>query len=389
MAPHSLFADADQASSDLDSFRSLCASDEGSYRKRLAAQPQIGMPQGRKLHGHGVFSHRLECLKPAQGSWRLRNEPLRQELVPGRVCAHELCAVDNCALHILDEVVVPAEAAAMVAHGRAVLSAEDEGSSFGGLAHVARSRRVDFLQSATHGSTAGHVLCLRVAERLRRVVATSFGLPLARLRLSEHFLTLRAPGPTIENPVHCDEAVFPLGESARGKWRFHFTSVLWLGRSGGDFEGGDLAFYNNATKPWLEVPPRVGRAAVFSSGWENIHGIKTVRGGKRWAFTAAFMVQEDDAPPRRREQRGRDFWRACVRPAAASSSSSSVRPLSSGVRGRAKAAAAGTSSSSEAYAECRQLWSSAMSSAWDREGDTQAAAGAPPNERGGRGVDDV
>ena len=37
------------------------------------------------------------------------------------------------------------------------------------------------------------------------------------MRLSEHFLTLRQPGPSLENPIHCDEAVFPHGE------------VTWLG----------------------------------------------------------------------------------------------------------------------------------------------------------------
>lgn len=67
----------------------------------------------------------------------------------------------------------------------------------------ARSRRVDFLQSAEHGSQAGHLLCLRVMERLRRIVARVFGLPRARLRVAEHFLTLRQPGPSLE-PAACE-----------------------------------------------------------------------------------------------------------------------------------------------------------------------------------------
>ena len=129
---------------------------------------------------------------------------------------------------------------------------------------------------------AGHVLCLRVAERLRRIVASAFGLPLARVRLSEHFLTLRQPGPSLESAVHCDEAVFPHGETAHGRWRFHFTSVLWLSQAGDDFDGGNLAFYNNRSTPWLEVDPQVGRAVAFSSGWENIHGIRTVQRGRRF-----------------------------------------------------------------------------------------------------------
>ena len=224
------------------------------------------------------------------------------------MCAHALCATDNCALHVRDEVVLAAEAAELVEHGVQVLASEDEGSSFGGLAY-SRSRRIDFLQSAADGSMAGHLLCLRVAERLRRIVSGAFRLPLAQVRLSEHFLTLRQPGPSLEQPVHCDEAVFPHGEGAHGRWRFHFSSVLWLGESGGDFDGGRLAFYNNSTRPWLEVEPMVGRAAVFSSGWENIHAIQRVTRGHRWAFTAAFMVQEETAA--RRSTGGTSMSSAC------------------------------------------------------------------------------
>lgn len=326
--PPPLFADGGSlAEADFDSFRSLCATDNLEYQQRLARQPSIAPPAGRRLVGVGTYSQRLECLKP-KDSWKLRHEPLRQKLVPGRVCAHALCATDNCALHVRDEMVLAAEAAELVEHGVQVLASEDEGSSFGGLAY-SRSRRIDFLQSAADGSMAGHLLCLRVAERLRRIVSGAFRLPLAQVRLSEHFLTLRQPGPSLEQPVHCDEAVFPHGEGAHGRWRFHFSSVLWLGESGGDFDGGRLAFYNNSTRPWLEVEPMVGRAAVFSSGWENIHAIQRVTRGHRWAFTAAFMVQEETAA---RAEHGRHFYEQCVRPAP----------------------------QGESYASCRQQWAAAM-----------------------------
>ena len=194
-----------------------------------------------------------------------------------------------------------------------------------------RSRRVDFKESASLGSLAGHVLGLRVAERLRRIVADAFGLPSERVRLAEHFLTVRSPGPSIEKTLHCDEAVFPHGEDIRGKWRFHFSSVLWLGSAGVDFEGGALAFYSNASKPWLQVDPRLGRAALFSSGWENVHGIRPVVQGERWALTAAFMVHDELLPP---PHAGRDFYDSCVRPPIPVSRSS--------------------------YAQCRQYWAARM-----------------------------
>ena len=226
---------------------------------------------------------------------------------------------------------MPAEATMLVSHGEEVLASEDEHKSFGDLAYK-RSRRIDFMQMAS-GSTDGHVLVLRIAERLRRIAAAAFGLPLGRVRLSEHFLTVRQPGPSLEQPVHCDEAVFPHDEGARSRWRFHFSSVLWLGTAGDDFDGGQLAFYNNRSTPWLKVEPVVGRAAFFSSGWENIHGIRPVSRGHRWALTAAFMVHE---AMHARPNEAREFHAQCVRPA---------RPT-------AKAA----------YANCRQHWASAMHS---------------------------
>ena len=126
----------------------------------------------------------------------------------------------------------------------------------------------------------------------------------------------------------CDEAVFPHGEDIRGKWRFHFSTVLWLGSAGIDFEGGALAFYSNASKPWLQVEPRLGRAALFSSGWENVHGIRPVVRGERWALTAAFMVHDKLLPP---QHAGRDFYDQCVHPVSKGS-----------------------------YAQCRQHWAARM-----------------------------
>lgn len=57
------------------------------------------------------------------------------------------------------------------------------------------------------------------------------------------------------------------------------STVLWLSEQGRDFTGGELAFLHNRTWAWLVVEPRVGRAAVFSSGWENVHGIKPLTRG--------------------------------------------------------------------------------------------------------------
>lgn len=83
---------------------------------------------------------------------------------------------------------------------------------------------------------------------------------------------------------HCDESLSPA---------FHFTSIVWLSDSGRDFEGGELAFLHNHTIAWMLVEPAVGRAAFFSSGWENIHGIKPLTSGARWAYSVPFMVSDE------------------------------------------------------------------------------------------------
>mmetsp|Transcript_48102 Transcript_48102/g.159433 ORF Transcript_48102/g.159433 Transcript_48102/m.159433 type:complete len:345 (+) Transcript_48102:74-1108(+) len=323
------------AEADLAWFRSQCAADEAAYNARLTLQPALRLSvtgeQTRAGHADvGSFARRLECLRPEGGSFVGRHEPLAQRLISGRACPHALCDPSNCGLHLRDAVVLPEEARRLTAHGQEVIDAEDGASAHrpqGDLLYM-RSRRVDFLEMATRGSQAGHLLALRITERLRRIVAAIFGLPRSHLVLAEHFLTLRQPGPSLEARMHCDEAVFPHGEGEKSRWRFHFSSVLWLSGAGADFDGGSLSFFHNSTRPWLEVEPAVGRAAFFSSGWENTHGIRRLERGRRWALTAMFMAQDPGVEPL---QPGAGFAAACVRP-----------------RSRAS------------YATCRQQWATAM-----------------------------
>ena len=80
--------------------------------------------------------------------------------------------------------------------------------------------------------------------------------------------------------------------------------------------------------PWVQVEPVVGRAAFFSSGWENVHGIRPVLRGARWAFTAAFMVHDG---VRASASPGGDFRRDCVQP-----------------------------TTRDSYSQCRQRWAAMM-----------------------------
>ena len=141
-----------------------------------------------------------------------------------------------------------------------------------------------------------------------------------------------------ESAFHCDESLAP---------HFHFSTVLWLNEAGRDFDGGELAFLHNRSWAWLLVEPAAGRGVVFSSGWENVHGIKPLRKfGARWAFSVPLMVNDElNRPPataadgsdvgddaRAASERDRRFHERCVRPA-----------------------------DKHAYQHCRADWASAMS----------------------------
>ena len=198
-----LFRTTTAAEVDLESFRTLCAEDYTAYAQRAHTQnsnPLVPFGELLSATSTGAFHKPLECKRPA--SFGLRSlydeELLAAPLAVGRRCRHELCRVDNCGLHVRDSVLVQNEAERLVSHGLTVLDAEDDKPNPALSIYPPRSRRIDFLQSAMHGSIDGHLLALRVAERLRRIAAEAFGIPHARISLAEHFLTVRQPGPSFE-----------------------------------------------------------------------------------------------------------------------------------------------------------------------------------------------
>lgn len=347
-----LFLDASAAETDMSLFSTLLDDDAARYAERkLALGPlrPVGMNVLRlkATDAGAAYSRKLKCLRPVRPLEELQRqhsfdrELLSLKLRKGRACQHELCRANSCGLHVRDGVVTPEEAAAITAHGQHILDTEGDTRSYA---------RVDFMRSAVNGSIAGHVLSLRVAERVRRIAAEAFDLPLSRVGVAETLLALRrvttgaspSPPPGLpgssghtatataasmaergsgrwaeeaqlhwqgeESAYHCDESLAP---------HFHFSTVLWLSAHGDAFTGGEISFLNNRSWAWLVVEPRVGRAAIFSSGWENIHGIKPVERGERWALSVPLMVNDELAtlPPQAEDERGRRFRDACVRPA--------------------------------------------------------------------------
>ena len=334
MASLPLFTEPAAAEMDLMAFRALAESDLAAYHARVAGLPADLVPSGQspivrrlKATDQGAsFRKKLRCLRPKMAISELERrhnfdaDLLALELRRGRACeVHQLCTRDRCGIEVRDHVLTAEEAAALASHGQGVLDAEGASARDFGWPYV----RVEFMRSAHNGSRAGHMLMLRVAERLRRVAAEVFRLPVHRVGHAETLLALRrtpASGAVVEahsrargsrSFTHEEETFYHVDEGLSPT--FHFSSVVWLNEQGREFEGGEIVFIHNRTVPWLVIEPAIGRTAFFSSGWENVHGVKPVTAGQRWALSMVFMVHDELAHVA--APGGERFREACVAPA--------------------------------------------------------------------------
>ena len=211
-----------------ESFHERLASDQLKLRARQRALGRVKL-QKRRLPASrpGYFTQQLRCMRP----WQQAQSPLYDDalltlpLEHGRVCAvrtcqngprgfcllvgSQACSQFSCGLNVRDGVATSAEALVMVEHGRRVLAVR--------AAHrrAEAYERLEFLDGARHGSEQGHLLGMRLAERLRRLTSAQFGVPLPRLQLSEHFLAKHSachplPCTGLPSTVHCDEVPRPL-----------------------------------------------------------------------------------------------------------------------------------------------------------------------------------
>lgn len=270
----------------------------------------------------GFFSEPLPCLRPAVGMRNLMDaEIFGEKLVRGRVCS--ACDAARCGVYVHDTTLSEAEAAEMVSHGKMVQAARAAAPEYGHFSWLSASNDI---------WSQGHLRGVRLAERLRRLTAKFFGISLRQLSVTEHFVRRSVPEDSSQaigsgasgaatgytHTVHCDEAI---------NLRFHYSAVLYLSEQSRDFEGGELTLYHNRSWPWLLVEPSIGRAVFYSSGWENIHRVKPVTQGERWAFVAVFArgraAEDGEAakkPLTSEDERARAsaFAHTCVHPTAPS-----------------------------------------------------------------------
>jgi len=252
----------------------------------------------------------LDCLRPADLSQQHRKfdaELFAVPLVPGRVCDGGQCLPDRCGVSVFDGLVSPREAEALVAHSEVVLELHRS------TGHPQPD--VDLHVSARHGYGKEHLLLLQLVDRLRLLIAQEAGVPGSWVGIASHFLSRRddqGDGRRVkESPAHSDEA---------STSKFHYSAVLWLTgdpEAGEAAQGGEVAFWDGHKKRWRrEVTTAIGRAVVFSSGWENIHQVQPVRGGLRVALTLFASVGPPDENSTRMSRRCHDLpqvvdWDVC------------------------------------------------------------------------------
>eukprot|EP01062_Namystynia_karyoxenos_P039832 TRINITY_DN28960_c0_g1_i1.p1 TRINITY_DN28960_c0_g1~~TRINITY_DN28960_c0_g1_i1.p1 ORF type:complete len:493 (+),score=89.47 TRINITY_DN28960_c0_g1_i1:87-1481(+) len=186
------------------------------FNSALLAEP---LQSGRRCRGHRA---------PAEGGWPAGAPRLGRGGAPSGHCPPG----GPCGVLVLDGVVTPAEAADLREHYARLHGAANPGEG------PFRAWSVFPRQSARSPSRRrGHLLLLRVMERLRRATAGSFALRLPQLTFAEAFLTSHNAskrGHGDGTVLHCDESSYP---------QYHYSGVLYLDDHGADFSGGELSLF--------------------------------------------------------------------------------------------------------------------------------------------------
>lgn len=268
--------------------------------ERLAEVPQLlrhvfDSDEQRVLGGYSSrFLQNVTCMKPADFArgYQLFDEDLAAlPLVPGRRCHGGDCC-NKCSRVLLPAFATQEECATLRERASALMPPEDE------LPH----HNMYLKASAATGDVRTTLSFLRLIERMRRVIAHEYGIPLVRLAPRQTFISRICDAAEVDwQSLHADESSVP---------SFHYSCVLYLSTHGVDFAGGGFAFcdpaadYRLAAKGERELHrlhPEAGMAVIFSSGWENMHLVEPLHGGRRFAVPAFFETRD---PARDGEQIG-------------------------------------------------------------------------------------
>lgn len=239
----------------------------------------------------------LTCAMPADGVDAMHevfnSELLAMPIQTGRLCTAGTCS-PSCSRVILRHFALPDECALLARVAEELMPATTPTALRHDvyLADAARAAAVGAAPSAARG----HLQFLLVVERMRRAIALEYGLPLRTLRPRLAFISrIAAPD---------DIADFDVGELHADECSdatYHYSGILYINSCtardpAGDFDGGELCFVERDGERRL-LAPQAGMAAMFSSGWENMHIVAPVRAGARLALPMFFTTQaaEEDS----------------------------------------------------------------------------------------------
>eukprot|EP00927_Polykrikos_kofoidii_P056219 TRINITY_DN50383_c0_g1_i1.p1 TRINITY_DN50383_c0_g1~~TRINITY_DN50383_c0_g1_i1.p1 ORF type:complete len:352 (+),score=67.48 TRINITY_DN50383_c0_g1_i1:101-1156(+) len=143
----------------------------------------------------------------------------------------------------------------------------------------------------------------KVRKQLRRIVSDLFGIS---EELLLHDLTFYSHiNASKEAQTDHDEYWHPHIDTEQ-YGTFAYTTLLYLGTEGKDFEGGEFVFEANAGGNGAKaveksrnvddaIQPRFGRLVVFTSDMENTHRVEKVTDGVRITMTSAFTCNTEKA----------------------------------------------------------------------------------------------
>lgn len=225
----------------------------------------------------------VTCMQPVEegAGYDLVNEELvAVPLRPGRVCDGGACC-DACSRVSFPSFATAAEADAFRAEVEFVITPPTEQFS---------------LQKCAFRDTRTALIFVRLVERMRRMIAHEYGLPLSTVLPMQAFAAMFSGENAKQATTHSDESTHK---------EFHYSCVAYFTDHGDDFEGG--TFYWNdpaeaadeeggaqdgeeAGRVLTPRSPTKGSAVIFSSGWENLHQVEPLRSGVRLAIPAFFTT---------------------------------------------------------------------------------------------------
>ena len=122
-----------------------------------------------------------------------------EHLTSGRACAGGLCS-NQCALLIFNQAASLSETQELIDHFERVWNAEHSGKQEEMVDKQKWVMNSD--RSAKHGTVRGHLLYLRIIERIKRLTALLFHVPPSQLSEATYFVDRRDHDRNNQGPIN-------------------------------------------------------------------------------------------------------------------------------------------------------------------------------------------